>query len=77
MGVAIQGNRLSSKVADSVKGSDAPIAPEKLIQMTLDYSAGLSLEEQAKMLDEDYVFRGPGTALASSVFKPRVITFRP
>ena len=41
-----------------------PIAPEKLLEMTRDYTVGVkNLEEQAKLLDDDYVFRGPGMSV--------------
>lgn len=54
------GNRLSGEVAVPATGSDVPIAPEKLLEMTRDYTVGVkNLEEQAKLLDDDYVFRGP------------------
>ena len=39
---------------------DAPIAPEKLIEMTRKYAGTQSLEEQSKVLADEYVFRGPG-----------------
>ena len=60
----MQGNRLSGEVAVPATGSDVPIAPEKLLEMTRDYTVGVkNLEEQAKLLDDDYVFRGPGMSV--------------
>lgn len=62
----MQGNRIHSEAAAPVTGSDAPIAPEKLINMTQEFSKGaMTWDEQAKPLDDDYVFRGPGTPVTS------------
>ena len=60
----MQGNRIRSEIAAPATGSAAPIAPDKLIDMTKEFNTSSgSLDEQAKLLDDDYVFRGPGALL--------------